>query len=101
MKKRTVSYHSTPRVARNRWGELSRVTEGCLRDLTVEFSLSVAAGDLQLLNGRWSVTHSGLLQFASRGDAVQAYHLKNLNSFYMLFKKNCRKYFPLLWALEK
>jgi hypothetical protein len=28
--------------------------------------LSVAAGDLQFLDGRWYVTHSGLLQLASR-----------------------------------
>jgi hypothetical protein len=42
------------------------MAEGSLRELTVKFSLSVAAGDLQLLNGRWYVTHSGLLQFASR-----------------------------------
>jgi hypothetical protein len=28
--------------------------------------LSIAAGDLQLLDGRWYVTHSGLLQLASR-----------------------------------
>ncbi len=37
-----------------------------LRELTVRYSLSVAAGDLQFLDGRWYVTHSGLLQLASR-----------------------------------
>ena len=66
MKKRAVSCRSNLRVARNLWGELSRITAGSLRELTVKFSLSVAAGDLQLLNGRWYVTHSGLLQLASR-----------------------------------
>ena len=66
MKKRAVSCRSNLRVARNLWGELSRITEGSLRELTVKFSLSVAAGDLQLLDGRWYVTHSGLLQLASR-----------------------------------
>jgi len=66
MKKRAVSCRSNLRVARNLWGELSRFTEGSLRELTVKFSLSVAAGDLQLLDGRWYVTHSGLLQLASR-----------------------------------
>ena len=50
MKKRAVSGRSNLRVARNLWGELSRFTEGSLRELTVKFSLSVAAGDLQLLN---------------------------------------------------
>ena len=66
MKKRAVSWRSNLRVARNLWGALSRITERSLRELTVNFSLSVAAGDLQLLNGRWYVTHSGLLQLASR-----------------------------------
>ena len=66
MKKRVVSCRSNLRVARNLWGQLSRITEGTLRELTVKFSLSVAAGDLQLLDGRWYVTHSGLLQLASR-----------------------------------
>src|SRR5947199_9964048 len=37
-----------------------------LRDLTLRYSLSVAAGDLQFLDGRWYVTHSGLLQLAFR-----------------------------------
>jgi hypothetical protein len=32
----------------------------------MRYSLSIAAGDLQLLDGRWYVTHSGLLQLASR-----------------------------------
>jgi hypothetical protein len=66
MKKRAVSYRSNLRVVRNLWGELSRITEGSLRELTVKFSLSIAAGDLQLLNSRWYVTHSGLLQLAAR-----------------------------------
>ena len=66
MKKGAASYRSNLRVARNLWGALSRITEGSLRELTVKFSLSVAAGDLQLLDGRWYVTHSGLLQLASR-----------------------------------
>ena len=66
MKKRAVSWRSNLRVARNLWGALSRITERSLRELTVNFSLSVAAGDLQLLDGRWYVTHSGLLQLASR-----------------------------------
>jgi hypothetical protein len=61
MKKRTPSYRANLRVARNLWGELSRMTASSLRELTVKFSLSVAGGDLQLLNGRWYVTHSGLL----------------------------------------
>jgi hypothetical protein len=66
MKKVAVSYRSNLRIARNLWGELSSIAERSLRELTVKFSLSIAAGDLQLLNNRWYVTHSGLLQLASR-----------------------------------
>jgi hypothetical protein len=37
-----------------------------LKELTDRYSLSVAAGDLQFLDGRWYVTHSGLLRIAQR-----------------------------------
>jgi hypothetical protein len=33
---------------------------------TESYGLSVAAGDLQFLGGRWCVTHSGLLRIAQR-----------------------------------
>ena len=66
MKKKTISFQSNSRLARQLWGELSKLASRNLRDLTTRYSLSVAAGDLQLLDGRWYVTHSGLLQVASR-----------------------------------
>jgi hypothetical protein len=37
-----------------------------LSNLTSEYGFSIAAGDLQLLDGRWYVTHSGLLRLAIR-----------------------------------
>jgi hypothetical protein len=37
-----------------------------LNELTKKFALSIANGDLQLLDGRWYVTHSGLLRVAQR-----------------------------------
>jgi hypothetical protein len=37
-----------------------------LKELTSEYLLSVAFGDLLLLDGRWYVTHSGLLGLARR-----------------------------------
>jgi hypothetical protein len=37
-----------------------------LKDLTKDHGLSIAAGDLQLLDGRWYVTHSGLLRISER-----------------------------------
>ena len=66
MKKNTVSFRANARLARQLWGELPRHALRSLRELTSRYSLSLAAGDLQLLDGRWYVTHSGLLQLASR-----------------------------------
>ncbi len=37
-----------------------------LRKLTTEFGLSVGLGDVQLIDGRWYVTHAGLLRIAQR-----------------------------------
>jgi len=66
MKRNIVSFRSNVRLARQLWGEPSRIALRSLRELTARYSLSVAAGDLQFLDGRWYVTHSGLLQLASR-----------------------------------
>jgi hypothetical protein len=66
MKRKVASFQSNVKLARQLWGEPSRIALRSLRELTARYSLSVAAGDLQLLDGRWYVTHSGLLQLASR-----------------------------------
>lgn len=66
MKRKVASFRANTSLARKLWGEPSRIALRTLRDLTARFSLSVAAGDLQFLEGRWYVTHSGLLQLASR-----------------------------------
>jgi hypothetical protein len=66
MKSKVVSFRSNANLARQLWGEPPRIALRTLKDLTLRYSLSVAAGDLQFLEGRWYVTHSGLLQLASR-----------------------------------
>jgi hypothetical protein len=66
MKRNVVSFRSNAKLVRELWGEPSRIALRGLRELTARYALSVAAGDLQLLEGRWYVTHSGLLQLASR-----------------------------------
>jgi hypothetical protein len=66
MKRNVVSFRSNAKLARQLWGEPSRMALRGLRELTARYSLSVAAGDLQFLEGRWYVTHSGLLQLALR-----------------------------------
>jgi hypothetical protein len=66
MKQKAVSFRSNVRIARQLWGEPSRIALRALRELTAKYYLSIAAGDLQLLDGRWYITNGGLLQLASR-----------------------------------
>ena len=53
-------------LAKVLFGGLSRKAMNGLRKLTAEYRLSMALGDIQLLDGRWYVTHSGLLRIAQR-----------------------------------
>ncbi len=59
-------FRSNARHARAVWGELPKPTLRRLRKLTEEHGLLIASGDLQLLDGRWYVTHAGLLRIATR-----------------------------------
>jgi hypothetical protein len=54
------------KLARTTWGVLSRSAVRALRELTERHGLSIAGGDLQQLDGRWYVTHAGLLRIAQR-----------------------------------
>jgi hypothetical protein len=58
--------HRNKERVRNNWGRLSKDLRQILTELTLTHTLSVSAGHLQLLDGRWYVTHSGLLRVASR-----------------------------------
>jgi hypothetical protein len=58
------SFVSNRRLARATWGELPRSAIRTLRALTEEHGLLVSTGDLQFLDGRWYVTHAGLLRIA-------------------------------------
>jgi len=66
MKRNTASFRSNVKLVRQLWGEPSHVALRGLRELTDRYSLSVGAGDLQFLDGRWYVTHAGLLRTAQR-----------------------------------
>lgn len=57
---------SNARQARATWGTLTRIALNSLANLTETHRLSVAAGDLQFLDGRWYVTNAGLLRIAQR-----------------------------------
>jgi hypothetical protein len=53
-------------LATNLWGSLSDAASQALRELTKRHVLLVSLGDLILLDGKWYVTHSGLLGIARR-----------------------------------
>jgi hypothetical protein len=59
------------RFAKSLWGQgISRTLLKQLKELVEEIGVSVAAGDVQILDGRWYVTHSGLLRLARRKRCV-------------------------------
>jgi hypothetical protein len=53
------------RFARKKWGIVAEQIS-VLKALTKELQLSVIRGDLCLLDGKWHVTHAGLLRIAER-----------------------------------
>src|SRR5271167_433800 len=66
MQKKSVTYESNIKVARQLWHQISPAMSRALRQLTCQHQLSVAAGEILLLEGRWYVSHTGLLALASR-----------------------------------
>lgn len=66
MKRSSRAFRLNKRLAENIWGRLSRPLLASLQALTSTYGLSVGAGDLICLEGRWYVTHSGLLHLSSR-----------------------------------
>src|SRR6201987_5267096 len=47
-------------------GQIYPEQQRALKSLSENYGLSIAAGDLQLLDNRWYVTHTGLLRLAQR-----------------------------------
>ena len=66
MNNKSSLFRSNARLARTMWGKLSTITLQGLKELSERYALSVAAGDLLYLDGRWYVTHAGLLRLAHR-----------------------------------
>jgi len=54
------------RMARKRWGALAPYCIQNLKTYSLEFRLSIVAGDLILLGNGWYITHQGLLSLARR-----------------------------------
>jgi hypothetical protein len=66
MRNGSAMFKSNRRLAKRLWTGISPLATNTLKTLTDEHQLSVASGDLLLLDGRWYVTHTGLLSLARR-----------------------------------
>jgi hypothetical protein len=61
-----TEFRANVKLARVLWGKPSKIALQGLKTLIARHSVSVAAGDIQLVDGRWYITHSGLLRIAQR-----------------------------------
>ena len=69
------------KYARQRWATLlSRVHFSTLKELSMQFGFSLAMGDLILLEGRWYVTHTGLIRLA-RHNRCAGIHVRPVPEF--------------------
>jgi len=66
MKRMSHAFRLNKRFAQHIWGKLSPPLLASLQGLTSTYGLSVARGDIICLDGRWYVTHAGLLRLSSR-----------------------------------
>jgi hypothetical protein len=65
--RRTSWYIRNLSLAKQLWfGQINREQKYALKFLTESYGLSIAAGDVRLLENRWYVTHSGLIRLAQR-----------------------------------
>jgi hypothetical protein len=84
-------------VAKRLWpNQLTRIQLESLKSLCTDYWFSVAAGDLLLLEGRWYVTHSGLMKLSRRnncsGICVQPVpQFCNVQSGHWVFKATVHK----------
>jgi hypothetical protein len=66
MKRISQAFRVNKRIAEHIWGKLLPPLLASLQNLTSTYGLSVGRGDIICLDGRWYVTHSGLLRLSSR-----------------------------------
>src|SRR5579872_4606882 len=66
MKKQRRNMKSEISLARATWGPLSEQNASTLKLLIDRYFLSVSLGDLLYMEGRWYITHSGLLRLSRR-----------------------------------
>jgi hypothetical protein len=80
MRNGSVMFESNRRLARRLWHGIPPVASSALRNLTSEHLLSIASGDLLFLDGRWYVTHTGLLGVARRNRCA-GMHIQPVRAF--------------------
>jgi hypothetical protein len=69
------------KLAKSRWGtSLTRSHLSTLSELSREFEFSIAMGDVVLLDGRWYITHTGLLRLA-RKNRCAGIHVRPIVEF--------------------
>jgi len=61
-----TAFRENAKLAVDLWGKPSKIALHSLKSLIARHSVSIAAGDIQLIDGRWYVTHGGLLRIAQR-----------------------------------
>jgi len=66
MKRKSHVSDSEIKAVNKLWGDLPQVAIDSLKGLVKRFGISVSLGDVQFMDGRWYITHSGLLQIAQR-----------------------------------
>jgi hypothetical protein len=66
MNDRLMLWRRNCKCVRLNWGKLDHEAMSHLKFLTTKYCLSLAVGEIQLLNNRWYVTHAGLLGIAQR-----------------------------------
>jgi hypothetical protein len=57
---------SNQRWARKLWAGISHISLQALKQISTLYNISVPMGDVSFLDGRWYVTHSGLVRLARR-----------------------------------
>jgi len=80
MKKQDKALRVNINLAKATWGHLPKTARKGLEELISGYSLSVALGDVQYFDGRWYVTHAGLLRFANRNrcSGIRVLRMKEL-----------------------
>src|SRR5215475_12681020 len=78
--RKTAATRQNIRLALQRWAELPTAALTALQELTEAHQLSIALGDLLYIDGRWYVSHVGLLRTAMRNRCA-GIHVRAVSEF--------------------